>query len=205
MKLFIKVRKRYKDGILLNWIYQIIKKTNIKLYYLVQEGIQENSLSMIIPKISPLEVIIFDDSNITEIATNTERDYSDHHMRKMLAEGCGCLGLKYKNEVVAYTWYDLNKCWTNFISFKLKKNEAYLYAARTFSAYKGNALAPYLRQKQYQYLAQLGRTKIYSITMYENIPSILFKNKINAKKLKLYAWVRLLGLFEKNITLKRYF
>jgi hypothetical protein len=204
MDLLKTINKRYKDGILLNWIYQILKKTDIVLYYLVQEGFYEKNETTVEPKLNPLEVINLDESDIFEIAANPERDYSENRMLRMLEDGCGCMGIRYKNEIVAYTWYDLNQCSTRYLTFKLKEDEAYLYAARTFSAYKGQALAPYLRHEVYHYLAAMGRTKLYSITLFENTPSIMFKKKINARNLKLFLWVRLIGKYQRNIPLRRY-
>ena len=125
-------------------------------------------------------------------------------MLKMLSKGCVCLGIKYKNEIAACMWYDLAQCTYKYLTFDLAEDEAYLYSARTFKAYRGKALAPYLRQKMYEHLAAKGRTKLYSITLYENTPSIMFKKKLHARNLKLYLRIRLFDKYNWNLLLRRY-
>ena len=159
---------------------------------------------MVKAKLHPLEIVQLGRSDMADLAARSERDFSERQMLKMLANGCGCIGLRYKNEIVAYTWYDLIQCSIHYLIFKLKKDEAYLYGARTFRAYKGKALAPYLRQKAYEHLANIRRTRLYSITLFENTPSIRFKNKLNAKNLRLYLGIQIFGRYKRNFLLRRY-
>ena len=206
MNIFKKVIKRFNDGIFLNALYQrmpFVKKFLIP-YYLVQEGFYSDSATLVEPRLGPLEVCELGPSDISMLAENRERDHSENEMLKMLSKGCVCLGIKYQGEIAAYMWYDLARCTYKYLTFDLAEDEAYLYSARTFKAYRGKALAPYLRQKMYEHLAAIGRTKLYSITLYENTPSIMFKKKLNAKNLKLYIRIRMFGKHNWCFLLRRY-
>ena len=206
MNIFNKAIKHYKDGILLNTLYHRLhlRKTGLIPYYLVEEGLFDRNALTIAPRLSPLEIYELGPSDISVLAANPERDNSEEDMLKMLSKGCVCLGIKYKDDIAAYMWYDLYQCSYKYLTFKLAKDEAYLYSARTFKAYRGKALAPYLRQKMYEHLAAIGRTRLYSITLFENTPSIMFKKKLRAKNLKLYLRIRIFGKQKWNILLRRY-
>ncbi len=186
--------------------FQFIRKFGIELhrYYLVQESSKYQKGNTIIPRIHPVEIEFLQSDDIRKLAENRENDYSEEVMVNMLASGCQCIGIKHNNDIVAYTWYNLKRVESRFLSFPLKNDEAYIYGARTFSAYKGKAIAPYLRKKVYKYLDQFNRTKIYSITLYSNTPAIRLKDKLNAHNLKLYFHVSLFNKFKCNICLKKY-
>ena len=206
MNIVKRIQQKYKDGIILNTIYRRLKqkKLEVHLYYLVQEGFFGEDAPKIEPKLKPIVSEFLKPSDIRIIASKAERDYPEEEMLKMLSEGCKCLGIKHKGEIVAYMWYNLNKCDTRLLSFQLKADEAYLYGARTFTAYRGKAFAPYLRYKLYEHLNQMGRTKLYSITSFSNIPSIMFKRKLDAKPLKLFLHIKIFKKHKWNILLKKY-
>ena len=84
-------------------------------------------------------------------------------------------------------------------------NEAYLLNMWTFDAYRGKNLAPYLRYQCYLLLNNMGKDVSYSVTAYFNKSSIRFKNKLNAKHLKLYMYVGLFKKYHWNFLLKEYF
>jgi hypothetical protein len=200
------IQQKYKDKIILNIIYRQLKKKifEIHLYYLVQEGISAENIPKIEPKLKPVVSEFLESSDIRIVASKAERDYSEEEMLKMLSEGCKCLGIKHKDEIVAYMWYNLKRCETRLLSFRLKDVEAYLYGARTFSAYKGKSLAPYLRYELYKHLSQMGRTRLFSITSFSNIASIMFKRKLNVKPLRLYLYVKIFNKYQYNFPIKKY-
>jgi hypothetical protein len=201
-----RIQQKYKDRIILNTIYRRLKKKKfeIHLYYLVQEGFRVEDAPKIEPKLKPLVSEFLEPSDINMIASKSERDYPEEKMLKMLSEDCKCLCIKHKGEIVAYTWYDLRRCDTRLLSFQLKEDEAYLYSARTFSAYRGKSLGPYLRYELYKHLHQMGRQRLYSITSFSNIPAIMFKRKLNAKPLKLYLYIKIFNKYQYNILIKKY-
>jgi hypothetical protein len=96
-------------------------------------------------------------------------------MLKNLSTGIICYAVRYKDDIASHMWYDPFRCSYQHLNFKLKENEAHLYDAFTYDEYKGKSIAPYLRQYLYRKLASQGRTKLYSITEYNDISSIMFK------------------------------
>lgn len=204
MKLFKEIAIYYREGLLLNFIFQKLKQTNIVLFYLVEEGLFDNNVSKIKPRLEPLEVFQLEPSDFTKISAKADRFYSEKRMLELVSTGYVCLGIKHKEEVVSYMWYNLSRFSSKYLNFKLKEYEACLSGAITDRAYKGKALAPYLRQKVYEHLASMGRTKLYSETVYENIASIKFKRKLNAKNSKLFIWISIMGRFRRSILLRKY-
>ena len=208
MNIIRKVQQSYRDDLILNTIYAILKqkKFEVHLFYLFSEDILDETDLDIQPKIEPIEIEHLKPSDMKYIAVRGERDLSENMMVQMLAEGCICIGIKYKNEIVSYGWADLKNCWHNALSFsfELKGKEAYSFGIRTLSAYRGKALATYQKYHMYKHLAQIGRTKIYSIIFFSNIPSIKFHRKFNAKPEKLLMNVKFLNKYQRNILLKRY-
>lgn len=101
------------------------------------------------------------------------------------------MGLLHDGQVVAYSWFNLNRCQYQNFGFQLNGNEAYLCDARTFQKYRGKNIAPYLRYQIYKELARLGRSKFYSFTIGVNKSSVRFKEKLGAKPLKLYLYIEL--------------
>jgi hypothetical protein len=197
LKALKKAMKRYKDGILLNVIYQKMHLNRMGFipFYLVEEGFFGKSSMSVEPKINPLEVVELGPADMAVVGAQREKDHTEEEMLEMSSRGCVCLGLKYQGEIAALMWYDLRQCSYKYLKFNLTENEAYLYSARTLKAYRGKALAPYLRQKMYAHLASMGRTRLYSITLYENTPSLMFKKKLNAFNVRLYLRIQ---LFRKN-------
>jgi hypothetical protein len=206
MSIIEKLRQRMQEGLVLNRIYNVVtrKRFRIHLFYLVRESLVTGEDFFSEPKLSPCETCYLGPSDLKNIAAKTERDYSEEQMLDMLSAGHKCLGIKYNGEIVSCGWINLQNCNSHLISFPLKENEAYLYGMRTFSAYRGKNLAPYLRHQIYNKLADIGRTKLYSITVFRNTASIKFKRKLGAKNLKLMMKIKLLNKYDWNFTLRNY-
>jgi hypothetical protein len=200
------LRKGIKDGLVINTVYNImtVKKVRLYLFYLVREGLFAGENFHPEPKLSPCETFYLEPSDLKNIAAKAERDYPEEKMLDMLSAGHKCLGIKHHDEIVAYGWINLQNCNSHLMSFPLKENEAYLYGARTFTAYRGNNLAPYLRHQIYTHLADMGRTTLYSITEFGNIASIKFKKKLGARNLKLGMKITLLNKHRWDFILRNY-
>jgi hypothetical protein len=202
------IKQRYRESLILNSIYGVLKqkKFEVRLFYLFLKDLLDATDLDIRPKIEPIEIEHLKPSDMKCLAVKAERDFSEDMMLQMLSEGCICIGIKYKDEIVSYGWAKLRKCESKLLSFsfELKENEAYAYGIRTLSAFKGKALAPYQRYQTYKYLAQTGRTKIYSIVLFSNIPSIKYHRKLNAKPLKLFLNLKFLNKYNRNFLLKTY-
>ena len=200
------LRKGIKDGLIFNAAYYLLtrKKLRLHLFYLVREGLVDGDNFHPEPKLSPCETCYLQPSDLQNIAAKAERDYSEEQMLDMLSAGHIGLGIKHNGKIVAYGWINLQNCNSHLISFPLKENEAYLYGARTFTAYRGCNLAPYLRHQMYTHLADMGRTRLYSITEFENIASIKFKRKLGARNLKLGMKITLISKYRWNFILRNY-
>ncbi len=109
--------------------------------------------------------------------------------------GCICLAFRYKGEIAAYSWADLNYLKYKGRTVALKPNEAYLYNARTYKAFRGKNLAPYVRNELYKLLKQKGIDRFLSVTLLSNTASMKFKQKLGAKPIELFLYV---GLFRKH-------
>jgi hypothetical protein len=203
-----KVRQRYKEGLILNVIYGVLKMKifEVNLFYLFQGGLSGETDLAIQPKIEPIVVEHLTPSDMRPMAIKGERDYSEEKMLQMLSDGCKCIGIKYKGNIVSYLWYDLQKCESKLLSFsfELKENEVYTLGGRTYSEFKGKALAPYLMYKTYKHLEQIGRTKFYGIIHFSNILSIKYHRKLNAKPIKLFLNVSFFNKYKRNFLLKKY-
>lgn len=125
------------------------------------------------------------------ISALPERRISERELRKRLKEGKRCLGVKHRNDLVAFTWYDLQQCTYPGCVFELKDNEAYLFDAHTAVAYRGKGIAPVVRYQSYRELAGIGKTRLYSISLKYNVHAIRFKQKLNARIIEEGIHIRL--------------
>jgi hypothetical protein len=70
--------------------------------------------------------------------------------------------------------------------------------------YRGKGIAPYIRYLGYKELERLGRTRLYSISIYFNTPAVNFKKKLGAEFLELRLRVRLFRKWERDVRVKKY-
>jgi len=129
---------------------------------------------------------------------------SEDKLLVRLKEGKKCFAVQYQGEVIGYTWCDFEEC--NFVGhrFPLKKNEAYLFDAYTSRSFRGRNIAPYMRYQCYKELAAMSRSRLYSITLFFNTSSMKFKQKLNAKPLKLGLYVDLFKRWHFDVRLREY-
>ncbi|NMC39066.1 MAG: GNAT family N-acetyltransferase [Bacteroidales bacterium] len=115
-----------------------------------------------------------------------------------------CIGIKHDGEIAAFMWINLKECRFRSTVIPMKSNEAYLSDMYVAESYRGKNLAPYLRYRSYELLRKTGRDKMYSISIYFNTPAIKFKEKLNAKKIKLVFLIQLFKRFQWSFTIKHY-
>lgn len=116
--------------------------------------------------------------------------------------GCLCFAVRYKGEIAAYSWCDLN-----YLSYKgrivaLKRDEAYLFNARTYKAFRGKNLAPYVRHELCKLLKKRGIERFFSVTIWSNTASMKFKQKLGAKPIELFLYVGFLKKFHMHFRLR---
>jgi GNAT superfamily N-acetyltransferase len=121
-------------------------------------------------------------------------DEKTEELIRWLEAGRLCLAFRYKGEIAAYSWCDLNYLQYKGRTVTLKRNEAYLFNARTYKTFRGKNLAPYVRNELFKLLRQRGIDRFLSITLWSNTASMKFKQKLGARPIQLFLYV---GLFRK--------
>lgn len=151
------------------------------------------------------EIGFLEASDMGAIARIPGRNYSEDELLRQLKEGKRCLGIRYRGEIVAFTWFNLKECtFERQGLFPLRENEAHLFDAYTTESFRGKNLAPYIRYRCYEELAKLGRERCYSVTVVFNTPAVRFKQKLGARVLELRVFVELLKRWHFHARLKRY-
>lgn len=158
------------------------------------------------PRLSPRSTSFKTEQEIYAIYEHPERDASNQKYKipARISDGCLCFGVNSQEETVAFTWCDLKQCNHAPLKFLLQEHEAYLFDMYTFKEYRGRNIAPYIRYQLYQALTERGQTTYYSVTDALNTPSVRFKRKLGAKHAELYLYIKLWGLFERNLKLKTF-
>jgi hypothetical protein len=205
LTLLKKVRNKFRYGLVLQAVTNQLNRIGIRFtpYYWVQEGINDTDIPEIKGNGSDYTLGFLEAEEIKNLGNNPWGD----SVKKQLADlnaGKKCLGLKYKDEIASFMWISFNEC-----SFKpawvlLKDDEAYLSYMYTMESFRGKNLAPYLRYRSYEFLKKMGRDKIYSTTEYFNPSASRYKEKLNAKKIKLVLFIEIFKKFKRSIILKRY-
>ncbi len=172
-------------------------------YYLCHEEISSDA-SGPEPGLKAVEVAILSSTEIDRISLSPESPGLEQEKSQLLREGCVCYGLLEEGEILSYMWCDYRRCRSKLASFRLRDDEVYMFRAVTFSQHRGKNLAPFLRSRVYNLLRQAGRTNLFSITEALNYPAVRFKQKLNAKPLRLGLYLCLFRRYTWNVTLKRY-
>jgi hypothetical protein len=200
-----KILSKFKHGLVLQAIRNQLARFGIVLtpYYWVQEGINSTEEPKIKGTISDYKVEFLDAEDLKDI----DEIFHGYPVARLIADlnsGKICLGLKHNDEIASLMWINLNECSFSSINKPLKADEAYLTSMHTIESFRGNNLAPFLRYKSYEILKKMGRDKIYSVSEFFNSSAIRYKQKLNAKNLKLVLYIELFKRLKWSITLKTY-
>ncbi len=200
-----KAATKVRYGMTIFSISSILQRIGIELtpYVIFQESINVPALSEIIKTDSeyPFELLGPDD---IKVISKWKTGFSEAEMLSLFDSGGKCFGIKHHGNIVAFSWIDFNEMSYKSTKVRLKSNEAYLWYMFTLESYRGKNLAPYLRYKCYEILKEMNRDVFYSITDYFNSPSMNFKKKLNAKRLKLILYIKLFKKYSRSFTLKTY-
>ena len=173
-------------------------------YYVFVEGLTNGNLSNLEHGFDEYEVGFLGPQDMKGISAIPDQPNSEEKLLLDLNEGKKCFGVKYRGELVAYTWCDFNRFGFEGYQHSLKEDEACLCDAFTLMRFRGKGLAPYVRYQCYKELAKLGIYKLYSYSDCFNTPALRFKLKLNAN---LDEYGILFVLFKKwryNLRLKKY-
>jgi hypothetical protein len=171
-------------------------------YYIMEEFyIEPKDLNMPSGLKDP-EIVILTRNDMEFLGNHEESSVTTETLNQLLDSGCICLAIKDKGKIAAYSWCDLNYMRYKNRLTPLRRNEAYLFDARTYKAFRGKNLAPYVRYELCKLLKQRGVERFFSITLWSNTASMKFKQKLGAKPIELFLYVSLLRKFQRHFRLR---
>lgn len=192
----ISLFQRIKNKIRYGLVFQVLRNKLSKLgfefipYYWVQEGTSDICLPSVQGDTYGLSVVFLKEDDMKTLGENS-RGYLEEELIGWLTKGKKCLGLKQFDDIIAFMWIDFNECSFKPNKIPLKNNECYLSDMYTMEAFRGRNLATYLRYQSYDILRNMGRDTIYSVSEYFNKSAIKYKQKLNAKNIRLVLFIRL--------------
>ncbi|HKK41052.1 MAG TPA: hypothetical protein VJ963_01495 [Bacteroidales bacterium] len=203
--LYRKIVNKFKYGLVLESIRHQLARIGIKIvpYYWVREGMNPTSEPEIKGITSEYTTAFIEPDDINAIEEEMG-SYSREGLLSYFSEDTKCLGLKYKGDLASFMFINLAECEFMSKKMKLASDEAYLTYMYTLKAYRGKNLAPYLRYKSYGILKEMGRDKIYSISSLLNSSAIRYKEKLNAKNLKLVLDIEMFKKIKMRFNLRSY-
>jgi GNAT superfamily N-acetyltransferase len=206
VSLFKKIQVKVHYGLTLQSLRNLFLRMGIDLspYYLFQEGINFTDIPEIKDFYTDYSCELLKAEDMKTVGAINYAGYTEDKLLKLLEAGEQCIGIKHDDEIVAFMWINFNEINYKSTIIPLHGDEAYLWFMYTRESYRGKNLAPFLRYKSYKMLKEMGRNKLYSISDYFNSPAVIFKKKLNAKKLKLIFFVQLFKKLPKSFTLKLY-
>jgi uncharacterized membrane protein YgcG len=207
LSFFIKLKSLINQTPILQSLFGLSKRI-IKVipFYLVVEGFADENKIELQPRMNKedLMIALVDKARAKALSQHPEVPKKEAMLLRDLPDYWHCIGIWHKEEIIAYMLCNIQKLDSTHYSFRLKEDEAYLTYARTFNAYRGKNLAPYLRCKLYEHLRNIGRNKMYSITEYFNDAARRFKQKLDVKPSKLIVSIYFLNKYKINIPLKSF-
>ena len=153
----------------------------IQPYYLFKEGLFDNNLPHLKTALTGYNFEFLGPEDMRIISAIPYRIFTEQQLVARLEEGKVCFAAKCDGRIAAFTWCNMHECHFKGHSFPLKEDEAYMFDTFTMPSFRGKGIAPYLRNRHYQELAESGKQTVYSISERFNIASIKFKRKLNAK------------------------
>jgi len=188
---FQKVRNRFRYGLATQELLDRLSATFgliICPYYVVHEKIQSGIEPEIARDNSHYRVRYLTEDDMTFVAKHAAQTRSTEDLVKKLRNRCHCLGFFVNGDLAAYTWFRFDRVATPIWQidlFRLEGDEAYLFDAYVLPEYRGRRLAPLIRYRAYQELKNVGRRRLYSLTLAFNASSRRFKQRLLGKETEL--------------------
>jgi hypothetical protein len=197
--------KAIRYGAALDIVRFHLKRMGVTIspYYWIQEGVSDGPAPVLEDE-EAYSVHFFGPEEISIIAPLREKDIPGAKLYERLEAGQKCLGIRYRGEIAAFMWFDLDECNAKENRLRLGDHEAYLFDMYTLMPFRGRNIAPYLRYQSYRVLREMGRDTLYSISMYLNRPAVRFKRKLDARFLWLGLYVELFKRVRWHWIIKRY-
>jgi hypothetical protein len=200
------LREGFKQRKLRLYFTYVLTKIGVQIvpYYLLTESYQENLKIKLPLDAEPVVCGLLTRPEIEKIYHHPETGGFAALEDEFRNDDCLCFGIKHNQEIIAFSWANLDRCHWEISPFALKKGEAYMFNAYTYKKYRGMNLAPYIRHQFNKYLAENGRTRLFSFTEYFNTPAVKFKKKINATFIRLTLYIKIFNRFHWNYKIKEY-
>jgi GNAT superfamily N-acetyltransferase len=201
-----RIRDKFKQHQVLQSITTVLNNVGIQIvpYYITREFLDDQYQPTLDPELATAVFSILSPAETKALFNRPESEGLQEEKVWLLAQNCTCFAIKFGEDIAAYTWVNLQRCYSTYSDFPIKEDEASFCHTVTFKAYRGKNVAPFLRYELYKYLTRIGRTKFYSVTEALNSPAVKFKKKLGARHSKLGLYIGLLNRCLCNITLKKY-
>lgn len=202
-----KVRDKFRYGLVFLVLRDYLKKLRIEItpFYWMKETIPDKMQVQLEDDLKDYEFLFFGPEEIAAVRNLPELDrINKDYITNLVKEGKRCYGAKYKGEITAFSWFDLDKSCTRFYPVQMKNNEVYLFYMYVVEAFRGKNIAPVLRYKLYSILKDMGRDTGYSVTESFNTPSLKFKEKLKAQYVFLGLYVNFFKKYERRWILRKY-
>ena len=202
-----KIREKIRQGLFFQVLRDRLAKIgiNISPFYWMKESLTNLPPPLINGNPADYTFSFFGINDIETINNLPERQaFNKQVFPSLLDKGKKCFGVKFKGEIAAFTWFDLEKSNSHSYPVAMKDNEAYLFDMYVLKNFRGKNIAPALRHKSYSVLKSMGRDTCYSITEYFNTPSFKFKQKLQARVIFKGLYVNLFKKVQKRWVLRRY-
>ena len=202
MSVVKKIQDKFRHGLFFKWFCDQLVHVGIEIvpYYWVKENfttsLPEGMKTEDFKQFNFVE-LGYDDMPLITMNEGDRIVKLDYLQRKISTPGIKCYALKdAQGQIACFSWFNLNECSSNLRRHPLKPNEAYLFDMYTMKNYRGKNLAVYIRLKCMEVLKNFGKDTFLSISEYFNIPSIKFKQKLNAEFLEFNIRVK---VFNKHL------
>lgn len=205
--IFNKIRSKFRYGLTMQSIRLKLIPLGIDIspYYWFREGMNISQIPEIQGIASDFSFNVLGPEDMPAIEKlDMGWSRSTERMQALADSTEKCIGIKHNGEIAAFMWINFKECRFKSTVIPMKNNEAYLTDMFVVDSYRGKNLAPYLRYKSYELLREMGRDTMYSISIYFNTPAIKFKEKLNAKKIRLVFLIQLLRRFQLSFTIKNF-
>lgn len=172
-------------------------------YFLTLESTLERPDIKIPKELQSSDFGLSTESDIEIIRNHSETLWFDQFQEAIAHDDCLCFVLKRKKELMSFMWCNFTRC-PMIQDLKLKTDETYLFGVFTYAKYRGKNLAPYLNSQIYRVLFEMGRTRLFSLTVCFNTPAMNFKKKLRARYVKKGLFIKLFHKIKFDICLKEY-
>lgn len=181
--------KAFEHGLVIQRLIERLRRVGLVInpYYLFREGV----VAVAPPHPGPeFTSSVLTGADLEEVAACTAWA-TPERLQQRLDKGHLCILLKAGDQVAGYTWADPHEVNDSACDYELEPGAAYLYDAFIVPDYRGRSLAPFMRARCYEHLREAGKQSFYSISDCFNTPAIRFKEKLEARIIRLYLQIRM--------------